>query len=246
MNATPDVSVIAGLIGDPARASMLDALMDGRALTAKELAYFGGITPQTASSHLAKLTGAGLIRLEQHGRNRYYRLASTQVAEALEAIMVLAAHRTAPRRRASPVTDALRAARTCYDHLAGNLGVSLANAMLERGVLLPAGRDFALAPPGVAFFAQLGVNLEQARRTRRALARQCLDWTERRIHLGGALGAALATRCLERGWVVRADEGRAVHVTPEGRRTFSAQFGLAGADGAAPAHGSAESGPAGR
>lgn len=232
MDAPPDISTLAGLIGDPARMSMLDALMDGRALTAKELAYYAGITPQTASSHLAKLTHAGLTSLEKHGRNRFYRLASERVAEALEAMMVLASHRKPARRQLSPALEALRVARTCYDHLAGALGVSLTDAMVHKGVLMPSGKDFTVAEWGRTFFAELGVDVERAHRHRRAFARQCLDWTERRVHLAGALGAALATRCLELNWVLPNDEGRALQVTPEGRQAFETHFGIdLGADG---------------
>jgi DNA-binding transcriptional ArsR family regulator len=226
MNVLPDVSVLAGLIGDPARCSMLDALMDGRSLTAKELAYYGGITPQTASSHLAKLSGAGLILLEKQGRHRYYRLASTQVAEALEAMMVLAARRKPVRPAASHALRDMRVARTCYDHLAGFLGVSLTNAMIDRRVLTPNGREFGVDAQGLAFLAELGVDVAQARRQRRAFARQCLDWTERRLHLAGSLGAALASRCFELGWVARQDEGRALRITPAGRKGFKARFGV--------------------
>ncbi|HUJ74160.1 MAG TPA: helix-turn-helix transcriptional regulator [bacterium] len=226
MTAQPDISLLASLMGDPARSGMLDALMDGRALTAKELAYYGGITPQTASSHLAKLAGAGLIQLEQQGRHHYYRLASPRVAEAMEAMMVLAAHRRPARRPVPQALQDMRVARTCYDHLAGFLGVSLTGAMLQRGLLAAHGREFQLTPKGLAHLERLGVDVAWARRQRRALARQCLDWTERRVHLAGALGSALATRCLKLKWIARQDEGRALRITPAGREGFRAHFGV--------------------
>ncbi len=225
MNALPDISMLASMIGDPARSSMLDALMDGRALTAKELAYYGGITPQTASSHLAKLARVGLISQERYGRNRYFRLASDRVAEALEAMMVLAADRQ-PRRPSDSTLEQLRAARTCYDHLAGSLGVALTAAMVEQGWLVPTGRDFVVSPRGQSFLEKLGVDLAAARKLRRAFARQCLDWTERRVHLAGALGASIASLCLMRNWVVLSQEGRALQISPKGKRAFVANFGV--------------------
>jgi DNA-binding transcriptional ArsR family regulator len=225
MNALPDISLLASMIGDPARSSMLDALMDGRALTAKELAYYGGITPQTASSHLAKLSRVGLIAQERFGRNRYFRLANARVAEALEAMMVLAADRT-PRRQVSAAFEQMRTARTCYDHLAGSLGVALTAAMVDQGWLVPSGRDFDVTPQGQAFLGKLGVDLAAARKLRRAFARQCLDWTERRVHLAGALGASFAALCFARDWVLPAREGRALQISTKGRRAFVHNFGV--------------------
>lgn len=226
MDAQPDISTIGALIGDPARANMLNVLMDGRALTATELAYYAGITPQTASSHLAKLTAANLLVMETQGRHRYFRLAGTAVAEAVEAMMVLAAHRAPPRRVPSQPLEAVRVARTCYDHLAGNLGVALTTSMVDSGFLLPKGRDFQLTAAGEAFLGGLGVKLESARKKRRVFARQCLDWSERRPHLGGALGAVFAEHCFDLRWLRRVPEGRALTVTAKGRKAFAADFGV--------------------
>lgn len=226
MDAEPDISTIGALIGDPARANMLSILMDGRALTATELAYFAGITPQTASSHLAKLTVAKLIRMESQGRHRYYRLAGAAVAEAVEAMMAIAAHRAPPRRTPPAPLEAVRVARTCYDHLAGHLGVALTAAMVKRKLLVPQDRDFDLTAAGAEFLAAMGVGLEDARKKRRVFARQCLDWSERRTHLGGALGAVFAERCFDLRWLRRVPEGRALTVTPKGRKAFSAEFGV--------------------
>lgn len=224
MDAEPDISTIGALIGDPARANMLSVLMDGRALTATELAYYAGITPQTASSHLAKLTAAKMIRVESQGRHRYFRLAGTAVAEAVEAMMVLATHRAPPRRSPAAPLEAVRVARTCYDHLAGHLGVALTASMVDREFLLPRGKDFQLTAAGEAFLAGLGVNLENARKKRRAFARQCLDWSERRPHLGGALGAVFAQRFFDLRWLRRIPESRALAVTPKGRKALAAEF----------------------
>ena len=224
MDAEPDIATIGALIGDPARANMLSVLMDGRALTATELAYCAGITPQTASSHLAKLTAAKLIRVESQGRHRYFRLAGTAVAEAVEAMMVLAAHRAPPRRPPTAPLEAVRVARSCYDHLAGHLGVILTASMVDRKFLLSRGKDFQLTAAGEAFLAALGVNLENARGKRRAFARQCLDWSERRPHLGGALGAVFAQRFFDLRWLRRIPESRALAVTPKGRKALAAEF----------------------
>lgn len=226
MDALPDLSTIGALIGDPARAAMLSVLMDGRALTATELAYFAGVTPQTASSHLAKLQAAKLLRVEVHGRHRYYCLAGTAVAEAVEAMMVLAAHRVPPRRPPVAPLQADRLARTCYDHLAGTLGVSLATAMVENNYLVPEKNDFRLTATGERFMVEMGVAVAQARNKRRAFARQCLDWSERRPHLAGALGAAFAARCFELRWVRHSPEGRALVITPKGRKACVANFGV--------------------
>lgn len=224
MNAGPDISVIGALIGDPARANMLSVLMDGRALTATELAYYGGITPQTASSHLAKLTAANLLVMETQGRHRYFRLAGSAVAEAVEAMMVLATSHGPPRRVPSPPLEAVRIARTCYDHLAGALGVALTTAMVDSDFLLPEGRDFQLTEAGEEFLAGLGVDVRGARGKRRVFARQCLDWSERRPHLGGALGASFADRCFTLRWLRRVPESRAIVITPKGKKAFATEL----------------------
>jgi DNA-binding transcriptional ArsR family regulator len=221
MDVEPSIAIIGALIGVPARANILGALMDGRAQTATELAYCAGVSPQTASSHLAKLTDAKLLVAERHGRHRYYRLASPAIAEAMEPLTNLVAHRPVPARRRSKPLEELRAARMCYDHLAGGLGVALADAMLAQGYLEPAGRDFRVTAGGGRFLSELGIDLEAVRRQRRVFARQCLDWSERRPHLGGALGAAFAARCLAHKWIRRAPEGRKVVVTSAGCDAFA-------------------------
>jgi DNA-binding transcriptional ArsR family regulator len=219
---------VAGLIGDPARANMLSALMDGRALTAGELAWAAGVSAPTASGHLARLAEARLVAVERQGRHRYHRLATPEVARAVEALMAVASAGPRRHRPAGPRDEALRAARTCYDHLAGRLGVALADSLLARGHVAVADEGdgaAAVTDAGGAFLsARLGVDL--AAGGRRPVCRTCLDWSERRPHLAGRLGAALCRRALELGWIERARDGRAVAVTPAGRHGFEEVFGI--------------------
>jgi DNA-binding transcriptional ArsR family regulator len=223
---------IAALAGDPARAGMLHALMDGRALTASELAGVAGITAQTASSHLARMTDAGLLTVEKQGRHRYHRLASPDVAHMMETIMQVASTlEPSPRRlTVGPRDAALRAARTCYDHLAGRLGVALADAMVGAGYAELGSDGGIVTDAGIAFLGHIGIDMEalQARRGKRAarvLCRPCLDWSERRPHLAGAVGAALCAHSLEKKWVRRLNDTRAVEITPRGWRVFREEFG---------------------
>ena len=225
MDADLNIATVAALIGDPARARMLTALMDGRARTAKELAYGAAITPQTASSHLAKLLGARLLAMERQSRHRYFRLAAPSVGQAVEALMAVSPPRPRVTASAGPL-DGLRLARTCYDHLAGRLGVRVTDAMVRRRLLKPAGRDFLLTASGARFLGRLGVDVENARKERRAFARQCLDWSERRAHLAGALGAAVARRCLDLRWAAPVDEERTLRLTPQGLRGLRTWFGI--------------------
>ena len=227
MDAEPSTAIAAALIGVPARANILAALMDGRALTASELAYHAGVSPQTTSSHLAKLEDAKLVAVEKQGRHRYYRLAGAAVAEALELLaLIVPQHRVPPRQRSKEVEET-RAARFCYDHLAGALGTGLTDAMLAKGFIAPEDKDFGVTPKGEAFFAELGLEIAGLRRLRRAFARQCLDWSERRPHLAGALGAGFAELALERRWIQRAKQGRRVFVTEAGHGAFKELLGFA-------------------
>ncbi len=215
----------AALVGDPARANMLAALMDGRALTATELATVAGITPQTASGHLARLTESGLLAMERQGRHRYHRLASPAVAQMIESTMSVAA----PRRKAvvvGPRDAALRRARTCYDHLAGQLGVAIADTMVSRALVELSPDGGALTENGALFLRGIGVEIDLGRPTGRVFCRPCLDWSERRPHIAGAVGAALCRACFARGWVRRIEGTRAVAVTPSGNAAFKETFGL--------------------
>jgi len=222
MNDGPLIASIAALIGDPGRANMLTALMDGRALTASELCGAAGVTLQTASGHLARLVDAGLLAVRKQGRHRYFRLSGPDVAEALEALMGLAQRTGAVRVRTGPRDAALREARICYDHLAGERGVALLEALRSKR-LVAGEQEIILTESGRAFFAGLGVDLDALRRARRPICRLCLDWSERRAHLGGALGAALLDLMTDRSWL-RREEGRVLRFTPAGVREFQRVF----------------------
>jgi DNA-binding transcriptional ArsR family regulator len=221
---------VAALAGDPARASMLHSLMDGRALTASELARAAGIAPQTASGHLARMTAAGLLVAQSQGRHRYHRLASPAVARMMESIMQVAAAAEPVRRIVvGPREAALRAARTCYDHLAGRLGVALADAMVGRGYVELDSDAGMMTEAGTEFLQRIGIDTgapAAGRRSRRASCRPCLDWSERRPHLAGTVGAALCAHCLDRGWVRRIDGTRALVITPKGRHALREAFGV--------------------
>jgi DNA-binding transcriptional ArsR family regulator len=223
----PNVSAVASLIADPARAAMLSALLDGRALPAGELAYASGVTAQTASSHLSKLLAGGLLALETEGRHRYYRLAGPHVAEVLECLATIPAHQPVRRKALSGEAQRLRLARVCYDHLAGRLGVAVTQGLLARGFLIAAPeKRFDVTPAGVAWFAAIGLDVTTVKPTRRGLARPCLDWTERTHHLGGPLGVQFANVLCRRGWLRRLKESRAVRITPEGCMELKRRLGF--------------------
>lgn len=218
---------IAALIGDVARANILCALMDGRALTAGELAWHAGVSAPTTSGHLAKLKAARLIAEERQGRHRYHRLASPEIAQAIEALMAAAAAGPHRHRPVGPRDEALRLARTCYDHLAGRLGIGLAEALSRRGHIVLADGAGRLTGPGRLLLREaMGIDLPGPGAGRRPLCRTCLDWSERRPHLAGRLGAALCARSLELGWIARRPDSRAVAITPEGRRRYAEVFDL--------------------
>ncbi len=224
----PHVAKIAALIGDPARANILKALMDGRARTAKELAQIAGVSPQTTSGHLAKLSDGGLLGLAKQGRHRYYHLANAQVATAIESLMALAGERPMPKHHHhTRVAGALRAARTCYDHIAGRLGVCLFDQLIARGCLLPSGEDeFVVTAAGRQLFAAMQIDVDAIAQGKRRFARACLDWSERSPHLAGSLGAALADRCFKLGWLERRRDSRAVALTRAGAAGLGKLFDL--------------------
>ena len=226
MNGGPDLALVASLIGDATRANILAALLDGRALTASELAYFAHISPQTASGHLAKLTDGRLLTVMRQGRNRYYRLATPLVAEMLEGIMAVAAHGPQRHRPISKADEAMRMARTCYDHFAGKVGVGLADNLIQRGYLVLTPEAGEVTERGAAFLDDFGVDLAALRVKRRTLCKPCLDWTERRLHLGGMVGAALARRCFDLGWFTRLRDSRALAITAAGQRGLEDMFGV--------------------
>jgi DNA-binding transcriptional ArsR family regulator len=228
MKAGPDIAMIAALVGDPARSNMLTALMTGRALTASELAHQAGVTPQTASSHLSKLEAGGLVEQEKQGRHRYYRLSDPDVAAVLEALEGLAARAGHMRVRTGPKDPALRHARVCYDHLAGDLGVQMLDSMKRQRWLRQRKQDIELTAEGERFLTDtLQISADALAHPRRPLCRACLDWSERRHHLAGTLGAAILTRFTELKWAARdaAPGSRVVNFTRNGEKRFAALFG---------------------
>ncbi len=225
MKEGPDISRIAALIGDPARANILTALMAGKALTATELAGEAGVTVQTASAHLAKLEAAEMIACRKSGRHKYFTLGGDDVGHALEALMGLAAGAGHLRTRTGPKDAALREARVCYNHLAGAKGIALYQGLLARGVIAEAGDDVVLAASGAAFLADFGVDVDNLRRAKAPLCRSCLDWSARQTHLAGSVGRALLARMIALGWAVRVEGTRVVRFTPAGEAGFASTFG---------------------
>ncbi|MHB1273660.1 MAG: ArsR/SmtB family transcription factor [Rhodanobacter sp.] len=214
---------LAALVGEPARAAMLLALGDGRALPAGELAACADITAQTASGHLTQMLDAGLLSVVSQGRHRYYRLATPQVATMLEAVMLVAAQASG-RLTASRVDPALQAGRTCYNHLAGRLGVSICDALVRMRCVQIEAEIARITPEGVRFIE--GFCLDVSRLHKHPVSKTCIDWSERRHHLGGPVGIALHRRCLELGWVRHHLDSRAVSVTRAGAKGFQSTFGL--------------------
>lgn len=221
MKEGPDIALIGALIGDPARANMLSLLMSGRAHTASELAAEAGVAAQTASGHLGKLVDAGLLAIRKQGRHKYFTLADDDVAHVLEAIMGLAAGRGLGRTRTGPRDPAMRRARVCYDHLAGDMGVRIYDTLETQGHLT----GDTLTASGATFMTGFGVDIDALTARRRPLCRTCLDWSERRTHLAGAIGAACLNRIYDLGWAKRLDGSRAVIFTPAGDKAFAEQFG---------------------
>jgi len=224
---------IAALAGDPARAGMLHALMDGRALTASELARVAGVTPQTATGHLSRMTTAGLLCVEKQGRHRYHRLATPAVARMIESIMQVASTLDPVRSSklvVGPRNAAMRTARMCYDHLAGRLGVALADALVAGGHAEITSDGGVVTDAGVAFLERVGIDVEpllerRGKRSGRVLCRPCLDWSERRPHIAGSLGAELCRQSFVNNWIRRIEGSRAVTITPKGYRIFREAFG---------------------
>jgi DNA-binding transcriptional ArsR family regulator len=229
MAETLDIARVGALMGDPSRASMLMALMSGEALTATELAFRAGIALPTASGHLAQLVDGGLLAVAKQGRHRYYRLAGPAVAHAVETLSELAIEVFPSPRRVMPEDAPLRRARTCYDHLAGRLGVALADGLVQRRALRRVDGELTLVRrgSGEALLGSWGIDVASLEELRRPMVRTCIDWTERRPHLAGALGAAIVDRFLETGWIRRRRDDRAVTVTPLGQRRLREELGVA-------------------
>lgn len=226
MKDGPDISQIGALIGDPARANMLAALMDGRALTATELSEVAGVTAQTASTHLSKLEAGGLIQPQKQGRYKYFSLAGPEVAHLIESLTVFAADHGHLRHRPGPKDEAMRKARICYDHLAGDLGVLMFDSLVSRRHLTFDSRAIGLTDDGESFLTGAGIDLAALRKSRRPLCRCCLDWSERRDHLAGSLGAALFDMIIDNGWARRDGKSRAVVFSRNGESAFRTLFPL--------------------
>lgn len=221
MREGPDIARVSALVADTARSAMLIALMDGRALTATELAEISGITKQTASSHLAKLLDGGLLVVEAQGRHRYFRLAGSHVAHLLEALMVFTSDTVSPLRT-GPRDPALRKARICYDHLAGEMGVRLFGQMQEDRWLQD---DLSFTDKGLGKLSQIGLDLSSLPQSNRPLCRTCLDWSQRRHHLAGRAGKAILDRLLALSWARRLPGSRIISFSPEGERRFHRWLG---------------------
>lgn len=216
MAQDPYIATVASLIGDPARANMLLMLMDGRAFTAKELAYAAGISAQTASGHLNKLTTGKLICAVKQGRHKYFRLASLEVAQIIESLAVMSLDGPPRHRPISGISENLRRARTCYDHIAGKLGVALFDAMAGRELLKLSDEHVEILPEGNEFLMDLGIDMVEIRRQRRTFCKACLDWSERRTHLAGAVGSAITDQFMALGWIERRREARVLRITALG------------------------------
>ncbi|MCC0034185.1 MAG: winged helix-turn-helix transcriptional regulator [Hoeflea sp.] len=224
MKEGPDIAQLGALIGDPARANMLTALMAGGALTASELAAEAGVTVQTASSHLKKLETADLLIQRKQGRHRYFALADDDVGALLETMMGLAARRGLTRTRTGPKDPALRKARVCYNHLAGELGVALYDGLLASTLLSETDGEPVLTPAGRERMIRFGIDIDALETQRRPLCRSCLDWSARRTHLAGSLGQSLLSRFEGLGWVRRETASRVVHFTARGETELLAMF----------------------
>lgn len=232
MGTTAEFAITAALMGDPVRAQILGALMDGRALTASELTRIAGVAPQTASGHLARLADGGLISATKLGRFRYFRISSPSVAHVIEHLWALSGELASIRDglrsiHVGPRDPRLRLVRTCYDHLAGSLAVEMADSMIERGYLEMSLDGAILSEHGLMFLRDLGCDLDGSQsRATRVFCLPCLDWSERKPHLSGAVGAALCRACFDRHWLKRVDDGRVVSITPAGAKALKSAFPL--------------------
>jgi DNA-binding transcriptional ArsR family regulator len=226
MVAAANMVEVAALVGDTARATMLAALMGGQALTASELASLAHVSPPTASEHLARLSEARLISITKQGRFRYYRIASPLVAQMLEHIILVAAIEVPSRYQPRSIQDdALRFARTCYDHLAGQAGVAIADALVSNGYVILTDEGGEITEAGARFLTRFGADVVARPRSRRIFCRPCLDWSERRYHLAGLVGAEILRRCVDLGWFIRRRDTRALRVTSAGLAGLSDNFG---------------------
>ncbi|MFJ6209436.1 ArsR/SmtB family transcription factor [Lysinibacillus sp. NPDC092081] len=226
MGINPNMAEIASLLGETSRATMLASMMDGRFHTASELAYMAAIKPQTASFHLAKLVDGKLVKVEKQGRHRYFQLADEEIAHLLESFLAISPPPEVRSLKQSSQMKLLQGARTCYDHLAGKLGVRLTESLVNAGYLKLEEKQFLITSKGAQFFTDFGLDLDDLKRKRRSFSHACLDWSERRYHLAGALGQGMLTHFLSLGWVTRVPSIRAIKVTEKGRAGFKEVFQL--------------------
>lgn len=224
MNASSNIAQVASLVSDASRAAILTVLLDGRYHPASELAYMAKIKPQTASFHLSKMVAANLVTVEQQGRHRYYGIQNQEVAQIMETLLSITPPVEIRSLNQAAENEALRQARTCYDHLAGKLGIQLTNSLLSAGVISEVGDQYTVTEKGEDFFKVFQVDLGRVKRKRRSFTHRCLDWSERRHHLAGALGHALLERLLELHWIQRVPSTRAIKITPEGKKGLQEIF----------------------
>lgn len=226
MSTQSNVAMIASLVSEPSRAAILTALLDGRFHTASELAHMAGIKPQTASFHLAKMTEAQVVSVEKQGRHRYYGIQDPEVAQVMESLLSIAPPVPIKSFKQASENEAIRLARTCYDHVAGHLGVQIMSFFMQKGILSEDQDGLHITQQGEIFFADFQINLKNTRQKRRSFSHKCLDWSERRHHLAGALGSALLDRLFELHWVEHLPTTRAIRITAEGKRGFKEVFSI--------------------
>jgi len=222
----PDMTTVATIIGEPARAKMLWSLLDGRAYTATELALFADVSPQTGSMHLSKLVGAEFLTVERQGRHKYYRFANDDVAYAIEAIANLAKSSKTQGNPAQPVVPPIKYCRTCYDHLAGKIGVALTQSLISMAAIEYSNNQFVVNTAGDLFFQGLGIDMQALKAKKRMLSRPCLDWSERKLHLAGSLGSALLDHFIGNDWIRRTKNSRAMVITSKGSRMLYDIFNI--------------------
>ncbi|WP_179031380.1 ArsR/SmtB family transcription factor [Paenibacillus kribbensis] len=226
MSTKSNVAMIASLVSEPSRAAILTVLLDGRFHTASELAHMAGIKPQTASFHLAKMTDAQVVTVEKQGRHRYFGIQNPEVARVMESLLSIAPPVQIKSFKQASENEAIRLARTCYDHLAGHLGVQIMDSLINKGMLFEDQDGLYVTEKGEAFFADFQIDLTQIKQRRRSFSHKCLDWSERRHHLAGALGSALLDRLLTLHWIERLPTTRAIRITADGKRGFKEVFSI--------------------
>ena len=226
MNANPNVAIIASLVSEPSRAAILTVLMDGRYHPVNELAYMASIKPQTASFHLSKMVNASIVTVEKQGRHRYYGIQNQEVAQVMESLLLIAPPIEIKSFKQATEDKAIRLARTCYDHLAGELGVQLTDYLIQNGILYEETKEFIVTEKGWEFLTDFQIDLRAAEKKRRSFSHKCLDWSERRHHLAGAIGSALLERLLELNWVEKKKKTRAIKITPKGKKGLKETFSI--------------------